>query len=148
MSIAACGGESGSRDLSGATAASPPLRTPSSAPLAGDPVLIQIQITSARTHEGKVTDGSVLGDVALCPGGTTSGFSRGPTITTRLNCADGTLTIVYTPAPPTRVQGGTWNVDGGTGRYEGFRGGGSMVAVFDSDGSDTGTETFTGNVGS
>jgi hypothetical protein len=35
----------------------------------------------------------------------------------------------------------------GTGRFEGLRGGGSMVAKFESDNPDSGREIFTGTVG-
>jgi hypothetical protein len=45
------------------------------------------------------------------------------------------------------VQGGVWEVVRGTGRFEGLRGGGSMVAKFESDNPDGGREIFTGTVG-
>ncbi len=40
-----------------------------------------------------------------------------------------------------------WEVVSGTGRFKGVRGGGSMVATFESDDPDTGREIFTGTVG-
>lgn len=59
----------------------------------------------------------------------------------------GTLEIRYAPVQLSRVQGSVWEVVRGTGRYEGLRGGGSMVAAFGEDDPDRGRETCTGIVG-
>lgn len=55
------------------------------------------------------------------------------------------MTVQCTLTPPSSVQGGTWDVLSGTGRFEGLRGGGSMVAIFGTaifgtDTSDTGRD--------
>ena len=44
-------------------------------------------------------------------------------------------------------QSAVWEIVSGTGRFEGLRGGGSMVARFESKDPDKGRETFTGTVG-
>lgn len=144
VGVAACA-DGGTTE--GAASPRPTTASATPPPLVGDPILIQTRVIDARSHTGEVLAGSVLGDDAFCAKGTTSGFSRGPTITTRFNCAEGTLTVAFTPSSPTRVQGGPWNVVSGTGSFAGLRGGGSVVAVFDSDGADTGREVFAGQVG-
>ncbi len=40
-----------------------------------------------------------------------------------------------------------WEVVRGSGKFEGLRGGGSMVATFESDDPDSGRKIFTGTVG-
>ena len=57
------------------------------------------------------------------------------------------LKVQYAPTQPSLVQGGVWEVVSGTGRFQGLRGGGSMVAQFESDDPDAGREIFTGTVG-
>jgi hypothetical protein len=48
---------------------------------------------------------------------------------------------------PSVVQSAVWELVSGTGRFEGLRGGGSLVARFVSKDPDQGRETFTGTVG-
>ena len=55
--------------------------------------------------------------------------------------------MIETRVTNARCQGGVWEVVSGTGRFEGLRGGGSMVAPFESDDPDAGREVFTGTVG-
>lgn len=128
--------------------ATTPTGTPPPAPLVGgDAILIETRITDARQHKGEVAEGSVIGESAFCPGGTTTGSSVGPTITTEISCSDGTLTLKYAPTQVSLVQGAEWEVVSGTGSFEALRGGGSMVAVFSDDDPDSGREIFTGIVG-
>jgi hypothetical protein len=110
-------------------------------------ILIETRVTNAKRHRGEVLSASVLGESPFCRGGSTSGGSDGPTITTRFRCPGGTLTVHYAPTQPSLVQGSVWEVVSGTGRYKGLHGGGSMVARFESDDPDAGRETFTGMVG-
>jgi len=90
---------------------------------------------------------SALAESAFCRGGTTSGGSEGPTTTTTFRCPGGTLKVQYAPTQPSSVQGSAWEIVSGTGSLKGLRGGGSMVAKFESDNPDTGREIFTGTVG-
>ena len=121
--------------------------TPTSAPANGDAILIETRVVNAKRHTGEVLGVSVIGESAFCRGGKTSGGSDGPTITTTFRCPGGTLKVQYAPTQPSLVQGGVWEVVRGTGSFEGLRGGGSMVAAFESDNPDTGGEIFTGTVG-
>lgn len=146
--LGACGGDSGDVATGAATPAETSVEESStSAPLSGDPILIQTRITNAKHHTGAVLGVSVMGESAFCPGGETSGGSEGPTITTTFHCPDGTLKVQYAPAQPSLIQGAVWEVVSGTGGFRGLRGGGSMVAKFDSDNPGTGHEIFTGTVG-
>jgi hypothetical protein len=143
VSLSACSAPS-----AGPAETTAPTATPLPAPLVdGHAILIETRITDARQHTGEVAEDSVLGEGAFCPGGTTTGSSVGPTITTEISCPDGTLTLKYAPTQVSLVQGAEWEVVSGTGSYEGLRGGGSMVAVFTDDDPDSGREIFTGIVG-
>jgi hypothetical protein len=146
--LAACGGDKGS-DVSTVTAPAETSvqETPTSAPVSGDAILIETRVTNAKRHTGVVLGVSVIGESAFCRGGKTSGGSEGPTITTRFRCPGGTLRVQYAPTQRSLVQGGVWEVVRGTGSFEGLRGGGSMVATFESDDPDSGREFFTGTVG-
>ena len=115
--------------------------------MSGDAILIETRVTNAKRHTGEVLGGSVIGESAFCRGGKTSGGSEGPTITTTFRCPGGTLKVQYAPTQRSLVQGGVWEVVRGTGSFEGLRGGGSMVAKFESDDPDSGREIFTGTVG-
>jgi len=149
LAFAACGGDDRG-DVRTVTASPDETlaeETPTSAPLSGAPILIETRVTDARRHTGEVLGGSALGESVFCRGGKTSGGSDGPTITTTFDCPGGTLKVHYAPTQRSLVQGSVWEVVSGTGRFKGFRGGGSMVATFDSDDPDTGREIFTGAVG-
>jgi hypothetical protein len=124
----------------------PTTSTSTSSVVNGDGILIETRITDARAHTGEVLEGSVIGESAFCMGGTSTGSSQGPTITTIFDCPDGTLTVKYAPAQVSLVQSSTWEVVSGTGDFEGLRGGGSMVAAFESDDPDSGREVFTGTI--
>src|SRR3954453_19874336 len=153
IGLAGCGGgddaegrttaaaETSAAETSTADTSTPP-------PVDGDAVLIRTRVTDARAHTGEVLDGSVIGETAFCAGGTTSGSSRGPTITTTFTCPGGPLLLEYAPRQPSLVQSAAWEVVDATGDLEGLRGGGWMVAVFESDDPDAGTETFAGTVSS
>ena len=114
--------------------------------MTGDAILIETRVTNPRRHAGKVLGVSVIGESAFCPGGTTSGGSEGPTITTTFHCSDGKLTVQFAPMQNSLVQSAVWGIVSGTGSFKSLRGGGSMVAKFDED-SDTGGEIFTGTLG-
>jgi hypothetical protein len=112
----------------------------------GDAILIETRISDAR-HTGGVLPASFIGESAFCAGGKTTGDSTGPTITTTFRCPDGVLKVRFAPMQPSLVQSAVWEVVTGTGHFEGLRGGGSMVARFESADPDEGRETFTGTVG-
>jgi hypothetical protein len=147
--LAACGGDSGGdvRTVTVTPAETSVQETSTSVPVSGDAILIETRVTNAKRHTGEVLGVSVVGESAFCRGGKTSGGSDGPTITTTFRCPGGTLKVHYAPTQPSRVQGSVWEVVRGTGGFEGLRGGGSMVAKFESGSPDTGREIFTGTVG-
>jgi hypothetical protein len=148
--LMACGGSDGGdvRTVTvGAAATSVQAPAATAPPVRGDAILIETRITDARAHAGKVLAASVFGESPFCRGGTSSGGSDGPTITTTFACPEGTLSVRYAPTQPSLVQGSVWEVVSGTGSFEGLRGGGSMVAKFQSDDPDTGREIFTGTLG-
>jgi hypothetical protein len=149
IGLSACGGANGGdvRTVTIAPTETSAQETPTSAPVSGDAILIETRVTNAERHTGEVLGASVLGESAFCRGGNTSGGSEGPTITTTFRCNDGTLKVQYAPTQPSLVQGSVWEVVSGTGSFDGVRGGGSMVAKFESDSPDTGHEVFTGTVG-
>lgn len=111
----------------------------------GDAILIRTRITDGRKHEGTVLDGSFIGESAFCAGGTTSGGGQVPIILT-FSCPGGRLTVKFAVTQPSPVQNAIWEVVRGSGRFEGLRGGGSMVVRFSGD-PEIGRETFTGAVG-
>jgi hypothetical protein len=147
--LMACGGagDDDVRTVTVAPAGTSVEKNTASLPVRGDAILIETRITDARQHTGEVLDVSVFGEHAFCRGGTSTGGSEGPTITTTFRCPDGTLEVRYAPTQPSLVQGSVWELVSGTGRFEGLRGGGSMVAVFESDDPDSGREIFTGTLG-
>jgi hypothetical protein len=147
--LLACGGDNGGdvRTVTVTTADTSGQETSTSPPVSGDAVLIDTRITNARRHTGEVLGASAIGESAFCRGGKTSGGSEGPAITTTFRCPGGTLKVRNAPTQRSLVQGAAWDVVGGTGSFEGRRGGGSMVAKFKSDDPDTGRETFTGTLG-
>jgi hypothetical protein len=147
--LAACGGDNGrdDRTVMAAPAKTSAQATSTSAPVSGDAILIETRVTNAKRHTGEVLGVSVIAESAFCRGGKTTGGSEGPTITTRFRCPGGTLKVQYAPTQPSLVQGAVWEVVRGTGSFEGLRGGGSMVAKFESDNPDSGREIFTGTVG-
>jgi hypothetical protein len=147
--LAACAGANGGdvRTVTVAPAETSAQETSTPAPVSGEAILIETRVTNAKRHTGKVLGVSVIGESAFCRGGRTSGGSEGPTITTSFRCPGGTLKVRYAPTQPSLVQGSVWEVVRGTGSFEGLRGGGSMVAKFESDSPDAGREIFTGTVG-
>jgi hypothetical protein len=142
LGLAGCSGA----DSEGSPAPTSAQETSTAAPASGDAILIQTRITDARSHTGEVLDGSALGETAFCSGGESNGSSAGAVITTTFSCADGTLTVEYSPRQPSLVQSSPWEVVSGTGSFEGLHGGGWMVAAFESDEPDLGREVFTGTV--
>jgi len=146
MGLAGCVGDDGGDDRAVPAAETSTQKTSTSTAVTGGPVLIETRVTDARHHLGEVVDGSVIGEAAFCPGGTTSGSSQGATITTTFDCPEGTLQLQYAPTQRSLVQGSDWLVLSGTGTLAGLHGGGSMAAVFEDDDPDAGREVFTGNV--
>ncbi len=148
-SLVACAGGGGGDVRPDATATAEPSaeQSSTSAPIFGQPILIETQIQNAAQHVGVVLRTSVVGESAFCRGGRASGGSEGAAITTTFRCRDGTLKVRYSPIQRSLVQGAAWNVVGGTGAMAGLHGGGSMVAIFEKDDPDTGREIFTGTVG-
>jgi hypothetical protein len=144
--LVACSADDGGGDGADATAETSAEETSTPASGSGDAILIETRITDARAHTGEVLDGSLIGESTFCSGGQTEGSSEGATITATFTCSDGTLTVEYAPRQNSTVQGATWEVVSGTGSFEGLRGGGSMVAAFNSDDPDAGREIFTGTV--
>jgi len=147
IGLAACSGDDGGDDGGSASTETSSHETSTSTPVHGAAILIETRVTSARSHTGEVSDGSVIGESEFCHGGTTGGSSQGPTITTTFTCPDGTLEVQYAPTQPSLVQSAAWEIVGGTGSFEGLRGGGYMAASFLSDNPDAGREVFTGTVG-
>jgi hypothetical protein len=147
--LAACGGDGGGdvRTVTVTEADPSAQETPTSAPVPGDPILIQTRVTNARLHKAHVTAPSVFGESAFCPGGKATGGSDGPTIHTIFHCRGGTLEIKYAPVQPSDVQGSPWEIVRGTGSFKGLQGGGSMVDIFEKDNPDSGREVFTGTAG-
>ena len=143
----ACGGGNDVRTVTVAPDDTSAQETSTSAPVSGDAILIETRVTDAKRHTGEVLGVSAIGESAFCRGGKTSGGSEGPTIKTTFHCPGGMLKVQYAPTQPSLVQGGVWEVVSGTGSFEGLRGGGSMVAQFESDDPDAGREIFTGTVG-
>jgi hypothetical protein len=151
IGLVGCGGDDGAEDrttVAAETSAAERSAAETSTPpaLNGAAVLIRTRVTDARAHTGEVLDGSVIGETAFCTGGTTSGSSQGPTITTTFTCPGGTLEVEYAPRQRSLAQSAAWEIVDATGDLEGLRGGGWMAAVFESDDPDAGTETFTGTV--
>ena len=144
LGIAACGGNDG--DEVRTVTVETPAKAEQVAPVTGDAILIETRITSAREHTGEVRDGSVIGESAFCPGGKTSGGSAGATITSTFQCPGGRLTVSFSPTQHSRVQSSEWEVVSGTGSFKGLRGGGWMVAKFESEDPEKDGETFTGTV--
>ena len=101
---------------------------------------------------GKVLDGSTIGDSPFCPGGTIED-KHGATpevalVDRTVTCTDGTLKIGFSPqVPEGNTQSGPWQIVGGSGAYEEWRGNGEMKMVYDrGSGSTKGNETFTGTI--
>ena len=141
--LAACGGDD-TAEVRTVTVTEPSAQeTPAGPPPDGDAILIRTRVSDGLNHVGEVRDGSMLGEEPFCPGGKTSGSSDGPTITSKFTCEDGTLTVHFAPIQRSSVQSSAWEIESGTGRYEGLRGGGWMVAAFEGD---AGGETLTGTV--
>ena len=148
LGLAACGGDDGGdiRTVTVAPEASD-RTTSTAAPAGGEAILIETRVTNAKRHTGEVLGVSAIGESAFCRGGKTTGGSEGPTITTTFHCRGGTLKVHYAPTQPSLVQGSAWEVVSGTGSFKPLRGGGSMVAKFESGNPNRGREIFTGTVG-
>jgi hypothetical protein len=150
--VGACaGGQDGERAVTGTSAAS-------TAETGGEPILIRARMVIAGAPgaepiaTGEVLEGSSLGSTAFCPGGTVLD-SHGSTdpevwlIAETITCPDGTLTLIVIPdVPQGLTQTGSWEVDTGTGAFEGLRGSGQLDVVYDPDPNLPAEVTLTGTV--
>ena len=116
----------------------------------GEELVIQTRIVG---FTGEVLDGSVLGGVAFCPGGTVRHDHGSPDIgfpaINVFTCPSGTLRIGFGPGPDQMdqlVQTSDWRVLDGTDAFGGLTGEGTMRVEFDEGPTTTGHETFTGVV--
>jgi hypothetical protein len=141
IGLAACGDDNGG-EVRTVTATG----AEQDAPVTGDAILIETRITNIERHTAEVLSESFIGESAFCPGGKASGGGS-PTVITTFRCPDGRLKIRFAPMQRSLVQSAVWEVVSGTGSFAGLRGGGSMVARFESEASENGRETFTGTVG-
>jgi hypothetical protein len=126
----------------------------------GEPILIRTHLTFLEQPKagvgatGEVLPGSTLGDSDFCAGGRFSDRQGEPpleAVVKTFRCQGGRLTITFSPTQPDPTkpslgQHADWRVVNGSGRFEGFGGGGRMRAVFGSNNPDEGRETFTGAV--
>jgi hypothetical protein len=142
IGLAACGDDNGGKGRT----VTVPGDAEQDAPVIGDAILIETRITNIERHTAEVLSESFIGKSAFCPGGKASGGGN-PTVITTFRCRDGRLKIRFAPMQRSLVQSAVWEVVRGTGSFAGLRGGGSMVARFESDASENGRETFTGTVG-
>jgi hypothetical protein len=152
----ACGGEEKDAVNTGAAAAA--------TARAAEPIVIRAKLIVAAEEgsepisTGTVLEGSTLGGMPFCVGGTIleSHASLGPKleaylIDRKITCPDGTVRIGFTPevgAGPDpegqAPQKGVWAIVDGTGYYEGLSGSGSSEAVYGTDPSSPVRSTLTG----
>src|SRR3954454_23839556 len=106
VGITACGGGAG--DDGRHTASSP---TNSAARETPEPILIK---TRVKVPNGRIVDGSTVGDIAFCPGGTVIDKHGTPDIglvERTVTCQDGTLRIGFDPQQPVgNTQSGPWRI--------------------------------------
>jgi hypothetical protein len=147
--LGACGGEKDDSSDTGAASTTAPR---------DEPIVIRTKMVIAAVPgaepiaTGEVLDGSTLGGSAFCAGGTIldSHASGDPAvepyglIDRTITCPDGTVRIGFTP--DVQTQTGSWTIVTGTGAFEGLRGSGDMVVVYDSNDESLGRETLTGTV--
>ncbi len=107
-------------------------------------------VIKTRIHipTSKVLAGSRIGDAAFCPGGRfrdREGHSADLGLVVKtFHCADGRLTITFSPTQASLDQSSDWRIVSGTGHFAGLRGHGQMEAHFRKPG--VGRETFTGKL--
>lgn len=113
-------------------------------------IVIKTQVVD---FEGKVVDGSLIGDSAFCAGGTLHHESGSPEIgypaINVFSCGDSQLKIGFGPGPDqmnNRIQTSSWKVLEGNGDFAGVTGSGQMKVEFPQAGASNGQETFTGTV--
>jgi hypothetical protein len=145
LGLVACG-EERSGDGQTVTATKTVTEAAQDSSVSGDAILIQTRVTDVKNHKTEVLDESFIGESPFCPGGTATGGSDGPTITSTFHCPDGELTVQYAPTQRSLFQGNVWEIVSGTGSFEGLRGGGSMVAWFEGEPPAGGREIFAGTV--
>ena len=145
--LGACGGdEDDAADTSAASTTAP----------RGEPIVIRTRMLVADTERaepiatGEVLQGSTLGDLPFCAGGTVldSHGSTDPAvwlIIETITCPDGTVKRRFTPEPAQGLnQTGSWTIVSGTGAFERLRGSGEMEVVYDPDPDLPAHVTFTG----
>ncbi len=148
--ICACGSHATATD-STTKPSSPTTPAPSSTVTAtGQPLMLRNRVAG---FNGRVMDGSVLGESSFCPGGLLRHERGSPDIgfpaVNELRCKDGTVRIGFGPGPDQMehlVQTSVWRILDGTGRYEGAVGDGRMIVQFEDGQPPRGVETFVGLV--
>lgn len=113
----------------------------------GEAIVIKTRVTIPT---GGVLAGSFIGESNFCPGESfrdEHGNDIVGSVARTFNRPEGSVTIGFSPEQPGLVQRSKWHAVSGSGRFDGPRGGGSVVARWDSEGASRGRETFTGRVG-
>ena len=154
LCLGACGGDED--DAADTSAASTTARR-------GEPIVIRSTLIVAAEEgsepiaTGTILEGSTLGGMPFCAGGTIldSHASLDPTmepylIDRKITCPDGTVRIGFTPEvgaePQGQTQRGLWTIVSGTGAFEGLGGGGESEAVYGPRPHSPVRETSTGTV--
>ncbi len=156
-SLTACSDDAGTHATATATATATTRATSSTGTtLTASPhgerktIVIKTQVVD---FDGKVVDGSLIGDSAFCAGGTLHHESGSPEIgypaINVFTCGDSQLKIGFGPGPGQmnhRIQTSDWKVLEGSGDFAGVTGSGQMKVEFPRVGASNGQETFTGSV--
>ena len=151
LSLAACGGAQGDAADSSVSPIADQL---------GEQIVIRTRTLIAAQEgaepiaTGEVIEGSTLGGLPFCDGGTVidSHASGDPAverlIDRTITCPDGTLKIGFTPeiVPLDQPQTGSWTIISGTGAFENLHGNGEMEDVEDPEDDSLNLQTFTGTV--
>ena len=153
--VGACGGREDGAPRTGAVSTAEPV---------GEPIVIRTSLVVAAVEgaevpaTGDLLEGSTLGDVPFCVGGTIADRHPDPAeesfglLVRTITCPDGTVRVGLTPgglapgAPQGQTQVGSWTIVGGTGAFEGLRGSGQMEVTYDSSDDSLARETLTGTV--
>ncbi|KAA1420834.1 hypothetical protein F0U44_00320 [Nocardioides humilatus] len=111
---------------------------------------LRVETRVRRLGVGEVVDGAILGDEAFCAGGDFrdqhgDSLDEGLVIKT-FRCAEGRLTVAFSPQQLSYIQSCPWHVVEGTGRFAGAVGEGWVTAEFPEDSNGGGRETMTGAI--
>lgn len=152
--LGACGGDASEGGAAGTGAAS-----------TTEPLVIRTRMLVAATERadipaiGEVLEGSTLGNVPFCVGGTVEDrhASDDPAaepyglLDRTITCPDGTVRVGFTPKvtpehTPGLIQAGSWIIFSGTGAFERLRGNGEMETTYDPVDGSVAQETLIGTV--